>query len=147
MPGGCNDAAVGLDRDLETLRMERIDQIGIDLQQRLAAGQHDEASARACGRPMGSDGRRQRLGRREPAAAGAVGADEIGIAEAADGARPVFLAAAPQVAARKPAEHRRPPGLAALALQRVEDLLDAVGHRRPQPAQPSDAAQASTIAP
>ena len=45
--------------------------------------------------------------------------------------RPVVLAAAPQVAAGEPAEHRRPPGLRALALQRVENLLDRVRHLIP----------------
>src|ERR1700738_1696472 len=35
--------AVRLDRDLEALRMQRGDQLGIDLQQRLATGQHHEA--------------------------------------------------------------------------------------------------------
>src|SRR6185312_14562194 len=37
------ERAVGLDRDLEAARMELLDQRRIDLQQRLAAGQHDEA--------------------------------------------------------------------------------------------------------
>ena len=64
----------------------------------------------------------------ELAAADTIGADEIGVAEAADRVRAIFLAAAPQVAAGKAAEHRRPPGLGALALQGVENFFDAVGH-------------------
>ena len=38
------------------------------------------------------------------------------------------LAPGPQVAAGEPAEHRRPAGVGALALERVEDLLDGVAH-------------------
>ena len=46
--------------------------------------------------------------------------------QTADG--PVLLAAGPQVAAGEPAEHGRPAGVGALALQGVEDLLDQVAH-------------------
>ncbi len=41
--GGRIDRAVGLDADLEAARMQRVDQGRIDLQQRLAAGQHHVA--------------------------------------------------------------------------------------------------------
>ena len=40
----------------------------------------------------------------------------------------LLFAPAPEVAAGEAAEHGRAPGLAALALQGEEDLLDRVGH-------------------
>src|SRR5438093_5053612 len=70
----------------------------------------------------------QLLGRGETAAAGAVGADEIGVAEVADGRGPVFFAPRPQVAAAEAAEDRRAAGVGTFALQGVEDLLDGVAH-------------------
>ena len=91
------------------------------------------AARRRCRPPAGSPAARARRPRPRPPAPrrvanlpppGAVGADEIGVAEAADGAGAILLAAAPQVAAGEAAEHRRPAGLAALALQGEEDLLD-----------------------
>jgi hypothetical protein len=53
--------------------------------------------------PLRGDGVGQRIGFLELAAQRAVGADEIGIAETADGAGAVGLAAAPEVAAREAA--------------------------------------------
>jgi hypothetical protein len=55
--------------------------------------------------------------------AGTVGADEVGVAERTAGPRTVDLARIPQVAAGEPAEHSWAPGVHALALKRVEDLL------------------------
>jgi hypothetical protein len=40
-----------------------------------------------------------------------------------------LLAPAPQIAARKAAKHRRPPRIAAFALQGVEDFFDGIGHK------------------
>ena len=42
----------------------------------------------------------------------------------------IGLAARPEVAAREAAEHRRASGAGAFTLERVEDLLDGVGHAR-----------------
>ena len=70
---------------------------------------------------------RQLVGRRELAAV-RPDADEIGIAEVADGGRAIRLATRPQVAAGEATEHRRTSGVRALALQRVEDLFDGVHH-------------------
>ena len=131
---GHRQGAIGLDRDLETARVQRLRQRGIDLQQRLAPGEHDEGRAArglaACAlRPKGGDGLGQRRGIREAAAARPVHSHEIGIAEAAGGARPVLLAAGPEVAAGKTAEDRRAAGIPPLALQSVEDFLDRIGHR------------------
>src|SRR5206468_2217198 len=81
----------------------------------------------------------QLLGCGETAAAGAVDADEIGVAEVADGVGPVFFAAGPQVAAGEAAEDRRAPGVGAFALQGVEDLLDGVAHAAIIPARAASA--------
>ena len=70
----------------------------------------------------------QRIRAVEASAARAVGADEIGVAEGADGRRPVLLAAAPEVAAGKAAEDGCAASVGTLALQRVEDFLDGVSH-------------------
>jgi hypothetical protein len=64
--------------------------------------------------------------RGEPSAARSIRADEVGVAELADRAVPVAFVPGPQVATGEPAEHRRTPSVSALALQRVEDLLDSV---------------------
>src|SRR5207248_9100388 len=69
----------------------------------------------------------ERLGGREPAAV-RPDADEVRVAERADRARTVLLAPRPQVAPREPAEDRGAAHVRALALQRVEDLLDRVTH-------------------
>ena len=66
----------------------------------------------------------KRLRRFKPAAAGTVGAEEIGVAELADGRAAVFFAPRPQVAAGEAAEHRRPPRVRAFALKRVINFLD-----------------------
>jgi hypothetical protein len=79
----------------------------------------------------GRRSRRKRSRILELAAALAVGADEIGVAEGAGGAGAVFFAPGPQVAAGKAAEHGRPAGMRAFALQGVENLFDAVSHVKP----------------
>ena len=65
----------------------------------------------------------------ELAAAVAVRADELGVAERTDGLGPVLLAPAPQIAAGETQKHRRATGLTALPLNRQEGLLDRIGHR------------------
>src|SRR5581483_8350172 len=115
------DGAVRLDRDLEAPRVQRAHELRVELQRGLAARQHREARAPA--RPQRGDALGERLGGVEPAAARAVGADEVGVAELAYRVRAVGLAAAPQVAPGEAAEHRRAPRVRALALQRIEDLF------------------------
>ena len=58
MPGRRLDRPVGLDRDLETARVHRIDQRVVELQQRLAAGEDDIALAAAVRRPLRQQPRR-----------------------------------------------------------------------------------------
>jgi hypothetical protein len=110
--------------------MQRRDQRLVDLQHRLAAGQHHEGARAAIAAPLpeASPGERGRIG--EFAAAGAVCADEIGVAEGARCGLAVSLAAGPEIAAGEAAEHGRPAGVHAFALQRVIDLLDRVHGRR-----------------
>src|SRR6185312_1607536 len=128
---GRRAGAVGLDGDREALGMERLDERTVELEQRLAAGADDEARRRRLGGPGAADGAGELRRRRETAAARAVGADEIGVAEAAYRVGAVRLAAAPQVAAGEAAEHRRAAGVGPFALQRVDDLLDCVAHAAP----------------
>ena len=71
-------------------------------------------------------GKRVRIG--ELAAARPIGADEIGVAKAADGVGPVALAATPQIATGEAAKDSGPTGLGAFALQCLEDLFDSVTH-------------------
>ena len=106
--------------------MERVDQSAIELQQRLAAGDDDEAAVAF--RPQIDDPVRQRIGIGEAAAIHAVHADEIGVAEGALGIGAVLLAAGPQIAARETQEDRAAAGLRAFTLEGEEDLLDRVAH-------------------
>jgi len=92
------------------------------------AGEHHILAGGISFRPQRVDGRGQFLGRLELAAAFAVGADKVGVAELANGAGAVAFAAGPQVAAGKAAEHGGAAGLGAFALQGVEDFFDAIGH-------------------
>jgi hypothetical protein len=124
------DGAVGLDRDREAARMQRFEQRRVDLQQRLAPGDHHVTVSAPAG-PLRLDRIGKRRGGRVGAAARAIGADEIGVAEAALGTCPVGLAAGPEIAAGEAAEHRGAPGLRALALQREKDFLNGVSHAEP----------------
>ena len=100
---------------------------GIDLQQRLAAGQDHVAVGVVAG-PLPGDDIGEFVRRGVAAAERAVGADKVGIAELAGGAGAVLFAAAPEVAAGKTAKHRRAAGMRAFALQGQEDLFDRVTH-------------------
>src|SRR4051812_20347798 len=77
-------------------------------------------------RPLGGDCVSQVVRLAEPSPSGPVGADEVGVAELADGAMPVRLVACPQVAERESAEDGWPAGVCAFTLQGVEDFLDLV---------------------
>src|SRR5450759_1926859 len=125
--GGRIDRTIGLDADLEAARMQRVDQRPVYLQQRLAAGQDHVAVFAA--RPLRGDGIGKRLRRSIAAAQRSVGSDKIGVAKPAGRGGAVLLAAAPEVAAGKPAEHRRAAGMRAFALQGQKDFLDRVAHR------------------
>ncbi len=97
------------------------------LEQGLAAREHHEAVFRLRP-PCGSEGAGKGVRIGKARAAFPVGADEVGVAEAALGAGAVLFAAGPQVAAGKAAEHGGPPRLGTLALQGLEHLFDSIGH-------------------
>ena len=59
-----------------------------------------------------------------------VDADEVRVAEIADGLAAILLAPAPQIAAGETAEHRDAARLGAFALQREEQLFNGVAHVR-----------------
>ena len=136
--GRRRQGAVGLDRDLEA---------AVRAARRSAAHRAAATARRRCRRRSGrrrasspasaAASPRRALGACELAAAVAVGADEVGVAEAADGGGAVALAAAPEIAAGKAQKTAARPAWRALALQGVEDLLDRVGHRGGLPDGPS----------
>ena len=120
--------AVGFHSNAKTLGMQRVDERRVELEQRLPARAHDEPMRAILLRPQCHD-LRDELGRRAVLAAVlAVGADEVGVAELADGLGTVLFTPRPQVAPCKPAEHGRTTGVRALALQCVEDFLYRVRH-------------------
>jgi hypothetical protein len=121
--------AVGLDGDLESCRVECRYQRLVDLQHRLTACKHDKGRRAAISPPGFAAGSGERIGIGEFAAAIAVRSDEVGVAEIAGRGLAVSPAAGPQIAAGKAAEHGRPAGLRAFALQRIENLLDRVHGR------------------
>ena len=102
--------------------MHRVQQVPVQLQHRLAAGEHHEAVHRA-GEPRLRDGGGQRGGVGE-----ALAADEVRIAEPTGCRGAVHFPPGPQIAAGEPAEHGGAAGLAALALQRGEEFFDDVAH-------------------
>jgi hypothetical protein len=115
--------AIGLDSRKKLPGAHRIEQFRVELEQRFAAGEDDEAPIETRP-PCRRDGIRKHLRRRETATAVSVAADEVGIAEPADGRCAILFAAAPQIASGKTAEHGGAPGLCALALQRLEYFFD-----------------------
>lgn len=127
MPGGRLDGAVGFDGDGEAARVDDGQQRFVQLQQRFAAGE-DDVAVGGVGTPGGLDGIGEQFGAGEFAAAVAVGADEVGVAEGAGGAGAVALAAGPEITAREPAEDRRAARVGAFALQGLEDFFGGVGH-------------------
>ena len=121
-------AAIGLDGNLKALRVQRVHQRGIDLQQGLTAREDHKAVRSVRHRPQGSNLRRQGLRVLEPAAQRAVGTHKVSIAKLADRCGPVLLAARPQVAPGKAAKHCGLARVGAFALQGVEDFFDLVAH-------------------
>src|SRR3984885_11376531 len=125
---GRGDGAVGLNADAKAAHMQRLDQRRIDLQQRFATGQ-DGIAFRVGPGPLRGDGVGEFSGRGIAPAQRSVGADKIGVAKPACRAGAILLAAAPEIAAREPAEDRGPAGMRAFALQGEKDFLDRVTQR------------------
>src|SRR4029079_15080105 len=121
---------IRFDRDFEAALMDRLDRRRVELEQWFPAGADDEALAVTVERgPAGGDGVGEVVGAAELAAVGA-DADEVGVAEAADGAGAVLLAAGPEGADGEATEDGRPSGVGSFPLQGVEDLFDRVGHAK-----------------
>ena len=134
MPGGRGLRSIRLDGHLEAARVERAHGVGVELEERLAAGAHDEGtSARRTAvlhdGPAREHGVGERLRGGEAAAIGA-DADEVRVAELTDGALSIRLAPRPEIAAAEATEDGGATGVPSLTLQRVEDLLDRVRHAR-----------------
>ncbi len=138
--------AVGFDGDVEADGVEGVDEWCVELEEGFAAGTDDhgegggmigflsgdlgaggEALVLCALLPEGLDVEGERVGGGEFSAAGAVGADEVGIAELADGAVAVFLTAGPEVAAGEAAEDRGAASVGAFALEGVIGFFDEVG--------------------
>ena len=100
--------AVGLDGDVEALAMERVDKCLVDLQRRLATRENYKAAVT----PLADGG--NYLGSRQLAIT-----LEVGVAEGTT-----------QVTAAEAHEDGCTTGMAPLALQRIEYLVDAVGLHR-----------------
>ena len=130
MPGDAGKRAVALDRDPEAARVERIDQRRVELQHRLAAGDHDQPrssppphSAATCRRAP----RHRRTCRRPRRPCRRNRCRRNCTAPSRGPAR-----APTTVAAGKAQEHRAAARLHALALQGQEAFLDRVGSWRPR---------------
>ena len=92
--------------------VQRVDQRRVELQQRLAAGAHDETGR--AGHERNVISQRVRVG--EVPTTLAVGSDEVGVAEPAHARGAMLLASRPEVAAGEPAEDRGAAGVARLRL-------------------------------
>src|SRR5579872_6999654 len=124
---GSHDRAVGFKGDGEPFAMKGTDRRPIQLEEGFAAGANDKPP-RALPLPGGGDGRAQRRRIGKAAAARTIDTDEIRIAKAADGTRPIFLAPRPKIAPGETAKDRGAAGIETLALKRVEDFLDLICH-------------------
>jgi N-glycosylase/DNA lyase len=123
--------AVRLDGDGKAHGVEGVDELGVELQGRLAARADQPRSVprgRTSTRPACGRSVRQRLRRVVSAAAGTIDADEVGVAERAGRRCAVGAAPVPEVAAGEATEHRGSSRVRALALEREEELLDRVSH-------------------
>src|SRR4051812_39678662 len=124
---GC-DGAVGLDRYLEPFGMQRIQKSFVELEERLPPGADHEAAARLGPGPGSGHRCGQLPSRTEFSSTRPIGTEEIGVTELTGCVVAVLLPPGPQITAGKTAEHRRPSGVGAFALQGVEDLFDVIGH-------------------
>src|SRR5579872_7125198 len=85
---------VGLDRDPKAAIMQRADESLVELEQWLSAREHAQPALVAAD-PLGFDRAGEFISIAVTAAFGAVGADEIGVAETANRGRAISLAARP----------------------------------------------------
>ena len=127
IPGVAGKRSVGFDGNAETATMQRVDELAVELEHRLAAGDHDQAPL-ALWSPERLDVARKLVGAGELAAALTVRADEVRIAETALRRRAILLPPRPQIAPGEAQEHRAATRLHALPLEGEEAFLDGVGH-------------------
>jgi hypothetical protein len=80
-------------------------------------------------RPLFVDSRRESLTVDEFASIGTVGPNKIRIAKSAHSCRAISFQSRPQITTGKPTEHGRTPRLGTFALEGVENLFNAIGHR------------------
>ncbi len=86
------DGPVRLDRNLEAARMQRVDQLLVELQQRLASGTNYKSPARICAAgPFLLDRRRQRFGRLKLSPVRSVRIGKFSVAKLADRRRAVLF--------------------------------------------------------
>ena len=112
-PGGRLERAVGLDRDLEARGVERVDGGASSCSSGSPPVQTTSGRLRPFGaRPALGDGVGELGGAAELAAVRAVGADEVGVAERADGGRAILLAPVQRL---QPAKRQKTAGRPALA--------------------------------
>ena len=133
---GSGKCSVRFDGHRETARVERVDAIGVELQQRLAArADHERLSASRSASndrgPAGEYGISQFRGRRKLSTV-RTSAHEVGIAEPADRSVAILFPSRPEVAPAETAENRGATGVLALALKSVENFLDDVRHTGPE---------------
>ncbi len=121
---------VGLNRALEALLGEEGENGGVELEGGFAAREDNvwTATHPTVFGPGVDDPADQLLCALEAAAAGAVGADEVGVAELADSLIAIAFTSAPQVASGEAAEDRGPACLGAFSLQSKEEFLHRITH-------------------
>ena len=127
---GTDPRSIGLDRNLESRRMQAGDQGRVKLQQRFSPGAHHVGPA-GCGgikRPELAEMSGEFGCSLKSPPTGAVGPHELRVAELADRSIPVGFQAGPEIAPGEPAEDRRPPRPGPFPLQRVEGFFDRVRH-------------------
>jgi len=125
-----NYSPVRFHRNLKTAGMECVNQRRVQLQQRLTTSADNKlASSRdiLIG-PFAVNRCRDIRGRIEFPSVLPIHTHKIRIAELASRAGTITLAPRPQIASRKTAEDRSSTSLRALALQGVENLLNAIAH-------------------
>ncbi len=120
--------SICLDRYFELVVMQGINECLIQLQEWFASGTDNKRVAAGLVWPSSRDGISQSICAREFVPALPVDTNEIGIAELADRAGSILLSSRPEIATSKTTKHGGPPGLRALTLKRVEDLLHRVAH-------------------
>ena len=132
-PGGWGNGAIRLHRNLESSGVQSCHQSAVDLQQRLAAGEHDETVLLAAP-PLRLDRVREVVLSRVAVPARSIGTHKIRVTERALRAAAVLLAPRPEIAAGKATEHSWAPRMRTLTLQGQENFFHGITHDRGFPA-------------